>query len=95
MVRTGLSGTRRLGYRPAVTQDPDVDVLGGSSRPWSPEAAMEPVPPLAPPPARPGAGRTVVPAPQATTAQEGRRALLLLLVLVLVALVVLIVVVRV
>ncbi len=28
-------------------------------RPWSPAAAMEPVPPLAPPPARPGAGTRV------------------------------------
>ena len=28
-------------------------------RPWSPAAAMEPVPPLAPPPARPGTGAAV------------------------------------
>lgn len=34
----------------------------GSSRPWSPAAAMEPVPPLAPPPARPGTGAAVNPA---------------------------------
>ena len=32
------------------------------SRPWSPAAAMEPVPPLAPPPARPGTGAAVNPA---------------------------------
>ena len=31
-------------------------------RPWTPAAAMEPVPPLAPPPARPGAGTPVAPA---------------------------------
>jgi hypothetical protein len=34
------------------------------SRPWTPEAAMEPVPPLAPPPARPGAGMPVVTIPR-------------------------------
>jgi hypothetical protein len=28
-------------------------------RPWTPAAAMEPLPPLAPPPARPGAGLTM------------------------------------
>jgi hypothetical protein len=31
-----------------------------SSRPWTPAAAMEPLPPLAPPPARPRAGTQVV-----------------------------------
>jgi hypothetical protein len=35
-----------------------------SSRPWTPAAAMEPVPPLAPPPARPGSGAHVVTSPR-------------------------------
>jgi hypothetical protein len=34
-------------------------------RPWTPSAAMEPVPPLAPPPARPGAGMPVLRAARA------------------------------
>jgi hypothetical protein len=38
---------------------------GLESRPWTPEAAMEPVPPLAPPPARPGAGTPVLTIPRA------------------------------
>ena len=38
---------------------------GVESRPWTPEAAMEPVPPLAPPPARPGAGTPVLTIPRA------------------------------
>ena len=33
-------------------------------RPWSLAAAMEPVPPLAPPPARPGHGVSLVTAPR-------------------------------
>jgi hypothetical protein len=40
---------------------------GNESRPWTAAAAMEPVPPLAPPPARPGAGTPVVTAERATT----------------------------
>lgn len=35
-----------------------------SPRPWSLAAAMEPVPPLAPPPARPGHGVSLVTAPR-------------------------------
>jgi hypothetical protein len=40
-------------------------------RPWTPAAAMEPVPPLAPPPARPGAGTAIITA--ARTARPGAR----------------------
>jgi hypothetical protein len=41
------------------------------SRPWTPAAAMEPVPPLAPPPARPGAGTPVVTADRAPSGNGG------------------------
>ena len=38
----------------------DEDEDGLPSRPWTVAAAMEPVPPLAPPPARPGHGVSLV-----------------------------------
>jgi hypothetical protein len=37
---------------------------GRHGRLWTPEAAMEPLPPLAPPPARPGAGTPVATVPR-------------------------------
>ena len=37
---------------------------GRHGRPWTPEAAMEPLLPLAPPPARPGAGTRVATVPR-------------------------------
>ena len=43
----------------------------GQPRPWTPAAAMEPIPPLAPPPARPGAGTPVF--PSAREASPGAR----------------------
>jgi hypothetical protein len=63
------------------------------SRPWTPAAAMEPVPPLAPPPKRPGAGATLVPGPPAAEARDGlgavaRVVVVALIVAVLVALLV-------
>lgn len=64
----------------------------GQPRPWTPAAAMEPVPPLAPPPARPAAGTSVLSA--APTARPGRRphTLLVLVAAVLVVVAALIVV---
>ncbi len=63
-------------------EGPDLD----EPRPWTPAAAMEPVPPLAPPPARPGAGLPVLiggrPQPNG-----GLRALVVLAVVVLIAVV--------
>lgn len=45
----------------ATTAEGGLGVAGleAVTRPWTPAAAMEPLPPLAPPPARPGAGLTV------------------------------------
>lgn len=50
----------------ARVQEMDDDVPRG--RPWTPEAAMEPIPPLAPPPERPGSGKPVpvIPRPPAS-----------------------------
>lgn len=47
-----------------------------TSRPWSVAAAMEPVPPLAPPPARPGKGAVVIVAPRPSPERAGPRTLL-------------------
>ena len=62
----------------AVAQEP------AGLRPWTPAAAMEPLPPLAPPPARPGAGRPV-PVVQPVRSQPGRPLLAATLAVVLVA----------
>jgi hypothetical protein len=72
MVRRALSAGGALRYgagrmngeheRPDDMTELDADAP--PSRPWTPEAAMEPVPPLAPPPARPGAGTPVVAVPR-------------------------------
>jgi hypothetical protein len=64
------------------------------SRPWTPEAAMEAVPPLAPPPARPGAGTPVVITPKTAGPVAPPRTLVtaLAVVLVVAALVVLLIV---
>lgn len=61
MVRSALSSGSALRYG-ANPMKAESD--GMESRPWTPEAAMEPVPPLAPPPARPGAGTPVVTIPR-------------------------------
>jgi hypothetical protein len=53
-----------------------------SSRPWSVAAAMEPVPPLAPPPASPGKGVPVATTPRPVDVTPGPRMLMALAVLV-------------
>jgi hypothetical protein len=76
MVRSALSagGALRYGAHPMNGEHEGADDISElsdrvpQSRPWTPEAAMEPVPPLAPPPARPGAGTPVV----TVTRNEGR-----------------------
>ncbi len=60
---------------------PELSDSASPSRPWTPEAAMEPVPPLAPPPARPGAGTPVVTVPREAGAGGPGRTLLTVLVL--------------
>jgi hypothetical protein len=61
----------------------------GQGRPWSPAAAMDPVPPLAPPPARPGDG-TPVPTTERVPAVSARlRAAVIVAALVLVVVVLL------
>jgi hypothetical protein len=86
MVRSGLSAGGSLRYRgrrmdadpttadggvgtPAPEHDP------GASRSWSIAAAMEPVPPLAPPPALPGQGVAVVTTPRPDEHAPGPRSL--------------------
>jgi hypothetical protein len=48
----------------AASGDAALTGAPASSRPWTPAAAMEPVPPLAPPPARPGAGAHIATTPR-------------------------------
>jgi hypothetical protein len=87
MVRSGLSAGRRLRYRrdrmnadiSAADGDPgtpaaEAEVL--DPRPWSIAAAMEPVPPLAPPPALPGQGIAVVTTPRPAEGAPGPRTLI-------------------
>ncbi|MEO8899579.1 MAG: hypothetical protein ABI352_04315 [Candidatus Dormibacter sp.] len=66
-------------------------------RPWSIAAAMEPVPPLAPPPALPGQGVAVVTTPRPADASPGPRMLFafgVLLVAVAIVVIVLLVIGR-
>jgi len=84
----------------AADRPPDTDTTPGrspqasaGSRPWTPAAAMEPVPPLAPPPKRPGAGAALVTAAPTAEASGGlgavaRVIVVALIVAVLVALIV-------
>jgi hypothetical protein len=88
MVRSGLSAGGWLRYRgrrmnadpttadggvgtPAPERDPAI-----ASRPWSIAAAMEPVPPLAPPPALPGQGVAVVTTPRPDEHAPGPRSVI-------------------
>jgi hypothetical protein len=73
------------------TEDiPELSDNAPPSRPWTPEAAMEPVPPLAPPPARPGAGTPVVTIPRkAGPAAPGRTLLTALMLAAAIAVLVL------
>jgi hypothetical protein len=72
MVRRALSvgGALRYGASRMNGEKEKADSKAGPAddapqpRPWTPEAAMEPVPPLAPPPARPGAGMPVLTTPR-------------------------------
>jgi hypothetical protein len=78
MVRSPVSVTRSLRYR-AAAMSADTGAVDRSTPPaqaWTPEAAMEPVLPLAPPPARPGAGRAVVTPPRPSVPGSGLRVLL-------------------
>ncbi|HEY7926925.1 MAG: hypothetical protein ACHQ06_05270 [Candidatus Dormibacteria bacterium] len=52
---------------------PGLDQPAIASRPWSIAAAMEPVPPLAPPPARPGHGVVVATTPRPAENTPGPR----------------------
>ncbi|MGH7723751.1 MAG: hypothetical protein ACRENL_13145 [Candidatus Dormibacteria bacterium] len=54
---------------------PEVPAGAAHPRPWTPAAAMEPVPPLAPPPARPGAGTPVATVPRPDAAPGPMRTL--------------------
>jgi hypothetical protein len=87
MVRSGLSAGWLLRYRrdrmnadtSAADGDPgmppaEADVP--NPRPWSIAAAMEPVPPLAPPPALPGQGIAVVTTPRPAEGAPGPRTLI-------------------
>jgi hypothetical protein len=85
MVRSGLSAGGSLRYRcDRMNADPEMADGGGGmpvlegdsaipSRPWSIAAAMEPVPPLAPPPALPGHGVVVVTTPRPAEHAPGPR----------------------
>jgi hypothetical protein len=88
MVRSGLSAGRRLRYRrdgmnaetSAADDDPGMAAaeagLPDPPRPWSIGAAMEPVPPLAPPPALPGQGIAMVTTPRPAEGAPGPRTLI-------------------
>jgi hypothetical protein len=88
MVRSGLSAGRRLRYRHdrmnadtnAADGDPGMPAaeagVANPARPWSIAAAMEPVPPLAPPPALPGQGIAVVTTPRPAERAPGPRTLI-------------------
>lgn len=65
----------------------------GMPRPWTAAAAREPLPPLAPPPARPGAGTTVIPALPAASGAVGRALVSVTVLAVAVVVIVLLVVV--
>jgi hypothetical protein len=84
---SGEPTTSPSGSRPQPGHD---DGERKESRPWTPAAAMEPVPPLAPPPARPGAGTPVVTAERTPTGDGRGRALvgLVAVAVVIVALVI-------
>lgn len=62
---------------PAGESDP-----ANPSRPWTLAAAMEPVPPLAPPPALPGQGIAVVTTPRPAEQAPGPRTLMVFAVLI-------------
>ncbi|MHB8717860.1 MAG: hypothetical protein ACYDAC_03065 [Candidatus Dormibacteria bacterium] len=62
------------------------------ARPWSPSAAMEPVPPVAPPPARPGSGAEVNPSGPAARRGPAPATVASLSLLVLAALVIVVLV---
>jgi hypothetical protein len=93
MVRSGLSTSGWLRYR-GDRMNTDAEVADGGddapapeaelaipSRPWSIAAAMEPVPPLAPPPARPGQGVAVMTTPRPAENAPGPRMLVALVLL--------------
>jgi hypothetical protein len=63
------------------------------SRPWTAAAAMEPIPPLAPPPARPGSGTPVALTARSQAGGMGARALVSILLLLVAAAVVIVLVV--
>jgi hypothetical protein len=105
MVRSALSAAGSLRYGPnpmngeptPPPDDPALQLRPGAAavvtlRPWTPAAAMEPVPPLAPPPARPGAGTPVLAAARAPSQGSPQRALVGLLAVALLVLVVVILV---
>lgn len=90
MVRSGLSTGGWLRYG-GDRMNTDAELAGGAddapapeavltspSRPWSIAAATEPVPPLAPPPARPGEGVAVVTTPRPAENAPGPRMLVAL-----------------
>lgn len=60
----------------AALPSPPVSAQTGERR-WTVAAAMEPLPPLAPPPARPGAGAVIRPAPTPSAPSATRRGVLL------------------
>lgn len=66
-----------------MTEPACVGAEGIAPRPWTPAAAMEPVPPLAPPPARPGAGTPVLAAVRAQSCGASMRGLVGLIALAL------------
>jgi hypothetical protein len=88
MVRSGLSAGRRLRYlrgrmnveTGAADGDPGMAAAEAGVpdpiRPWSIAAAMEPVPPLAPPPALPGQGIAVATTPRPAEGAPGPRTLI-------------------
>jgi hypothetical protein len=95
MVRSGLAAAGSLRYRDGQMNGgaDDDDVEPTASRPWTLAAAMEPVPPLAPPPALPGHGVAVATPPRPHDGGGAPRTLISVVLLAAVVIVVVLVVV--
>ncbi len=65
----------------------------GTGRPWTAAAAREPLPPLAPPPARPGAGTPVTPGPRPAASGAATRVMVSVAVLAVAVVVIVLLVV--
>lgn len=94
VLRSLLAPRPSLGYRGGLmTEERTTDDVAEppGSRPWTLEAAMQPLPPLAPPPAQPGMGVSLTTTPRPTEGPPGPRAIAGAAILVLVVAVVVIV----